>query len=224
MPISICLSKSVSIQKYQPEPFSLNSTHIGEPLACTGIHEPLKALTKTLAGEKKGPQSNRCVLRSSQPSVGGSAFGIGTLSCVAWLLCVFLFLCCFLCLLLFVVLLVLFEKETQKKPPRFQQRTSETNAERERAKRLEGAEDGEGHGAGHFQQPGIGDVQADLSKDMAVVRSKPLNGIPFWLVNSPPMLEPILVGKFGCSLGVRDFDPWQRLGRFLLSALQVNNF
>ena len=35
------------------------------------------------------------------------------------------------------------------------------------------------------------------------------NGIPFWLglVNSPPILEPILVLGLGCSLGVRDFDP-----------------
>ena len=45
--------------------------------------------------------------------------------------------------------------------------------------------------------------------------------LPFWwlwvktvldpilgLVNSPPILEPILVVGLGCSLGVRDFDPW----------------
>ena len=35
-------------------------------------------------------------------------------------------------------------------------------------------------------------------------------GIPFWLdcVNSPPILEPVLVVGLGCSLRVRDFDPW----------------
>ena len=34
------------------------------------------------------------------------------------------------------------------------------------------------------------------------------NGIPFWLVGAPPILEPILVVGLGCSLGVRalDFD------------------
>ena len=33
--------------------------------------------------------------------------------------------------------------------------------------------------------------------------------IPFWLVNSPPILEPILVVGLGCSLGYDlDFDPW----------------
>ena len=39
--------------------------------------------------------------------------------------------------------------------------------------------------------------------------SKPF-WIPFWLglVNSPHILEPILVVGLGCSLGVRDFDPW----------------
>ena len=34
------------------------------------------------------------------------------------------------------------------------------------------------------------------------------NGIPFWLVGAPPILEPILVVGLGCSVGVRGFDPW----------------
>ena len=33
-------------------------------------------------------------------------------------------------------------------------------------------------------------------------------GIPFWLVGAPPILEPMIVVGLGCSLGVRDFDPW----------------
>ena len=54
--------------------------------------------------------------------------------------------------------------------------------------------------------------------------STPLNGIPFWLglVNSPSILEPILVVGLGCSLGAnRDFDPWP-CTLFLL-VVQVGN-
>ena len=54
-------------------------------------------------------------------------------------------------------------------------------------------------------------------------------GIPFWLdwVNSPPVLEPILVVGLGCSLGVLDFDPWPHNGEFqrnLQKPLEIFSF
>ena len=45
-------------------------------------------------------------------------------------------------------------------------------------------------------------IQVAVGQNM----SRPM-GSHFGVFGAPPILEPILVG-LGCSLGVRDFDPW----------------